>query len=618
MSKLDEKSINSEKSKQLKWLVNFIIALIPALIVYILIIKEPFFGIDAMLCDLVYSQMNGTGDEIKLICVDEETLDAYGTFSEWSRDKSAQLLNWLYEDEDTQPAVVAIDIMFVGETDASTDERLADAAKGKNVVTTTNLVFRGKTQYNTDGTPYYSARNIEMEEYPYDALLENIETGYANTDISKDGFVRTSRLITNVDGIDRYSFATQVYLSYMKTQGQYEEALAKIQENPQVQFFYSGKPEEFSHYSLKDVLDGKIPKEAFKGCVVMVGAYAPGMQDSYHSAAKRSKEMYGVEINANITRALMTDKTATRLPVKYVAMVAAVLLFIFTFFSREMNMYPALLAGSWIILIDIIAGRIFATHGKVMSLIYVLIITIFVMVCIVVEKYVWETIKKKRVLNSFKKYMAPQVIENMSKDDKFHIELGGEKRNVAVLFVDIRGFTSLSEKLNPEQIVQILNRYLTLTSECIFDHNGMLDKFIGDATMAIFNAPNDQEDYVYQAVLAGLDMQKKGSELGKELQKEYGRTVNFGVGIHVGEAVVGNIGSSKRMDYTAIGDTVNTASRIEGKSASGELLISEEVYKILEGRIKAEFKEEMSLKGKEKPVPVYSVTGIVEMNEKAE
>ena len=142
----------------------------------------------------------------------------------------------------------------------------------------------------------------------------------------------------------------------------------------------------------------------------------------------------------------------------------------------------------------------------------------------------------------------------------------------------------------------------------------MLDKFIGDATMAIFNAPNDQEDYVYQAVLAGLDMQKKGSELGKELQKEYGRTVNFGVGIHVGEAVVGNIGSSKRMDYTAIGDTVNTASRIEGKSASGELLISEEVYKILEGRIKAEFKEEMSLKGKEKPVPVYSVTGIAEMN----
>ena len=138
----------------------------------------------------------------------------------------------------------------------------------------------------------------------------------------------------------------------------------------------------------------------------------------------------------------------------------------------------------------------------------------------------------------------------------------------------------------------------------------MLDKFIGDAAMAVFNAPTDLEDYLFKAVSAAVDIKNCGETLGKRLQEQYGKTVNFGIGLNCGEAVVGNIGCEIRMDYTAIGDTVNTAARLESKAAGGEILISEALYERLKDRIDAQFKEDTSLKGKAFPVKVYSVLGV--------
>lgn len=594
----------------MKKYTNCLIALIPAILVFFLILKEPFYGLDCMITDSLYSQMNGTGNDIKIIAIDEESLTEYGPLAEWSRDKSTALLNRLYEDDSKSPAVVAFDIMFIGDDDKSVDEGLVEASEGKNVVSATNIVYRGTTRYDSNGMPYYDARNIEMEERPFSALNEVVESGFANADISKDGFVRSARTSVDINGEQRYSFAAQVYRTYMSSLSKGKEADDYLKGKKQTYFYYSGKPGEFEHYSLKDVLDGKIPGEAFKDCIVYVGAYAPGLQDSYHSAAKRGTDMYGVEINANITRALMLDKTANKINPLYVALVAAVLFFIYTLLAQKMSMYPAVLSGLWIVIIDVVTGKVLSMNGKLISQIYTIIVWVLVSAFIIIQKYLWEKIKKRQVINSFKKYMAPQVIDQMAKDDEFEFELGGVRRDVAVLFVDIRGFTSLSEALTPEEIVRILNRYLTLTSECIFEYGGMVDKFVGDCTMAIFNAPNDQEDYVFKAVQAGILMKEKGEVLGKELEEEYGRRVSFGIGIHTGPAVVGNIGSERRMDYTAIGDTVNTASRIESKSGAGELLVSEEVFIQLEGRINAEFKEKMTLKGKAKPVKVYIVKGI--------
>lgn len=590
-------------------LANIGLAIIPAIFILILSYLDPLYSFDAMLCDKLYSQMNGCGDDIKLICIDEETLAEYGPLTTWSREKSAQLINRLYMDSDNAPAVFAMDIMFIGDADEEIDAKLVTAAKSvPHMVVASNLVYRGKTAYTAGGVPYYDSTNIDMEERPYKLLDETVASGYANAQLSKDGFVRTTQIRANIDGVERYNFVAQIYNEYVAATG--DADVEKLPEENMVQFFYSGKPGEFAHYSMKDVMDGKIPASEFAGKIVMVGAYAPGLQDSYHSSARRGQDMYGVEINANILKAFMTGKTATRVPAMTVALIFAIAVFLYTYAARIMKMYPAIIVGFWILLVAGIAGRVLATKGYIISLIYIITTIILIWAWIIIEKYVIEAVKRRQTLNSFKRYIAPQVLDKLVRNGQFHVELGGEKRHVAVLFVDIRGFTSMSEVLSPEQMVQILNRYLTLTTSCIFEHGGMLDKFIGDATMAIFNAPNDQEDYVYEAIMAGLDMQKKGDELGKELEQEFGKTVSFGVGINVGDAVVGNIGCDVRMDYTAIGDTVNTASRIEGKALKGEVLLSEEAYKMVEDRIDAEFKEAMVLKGKQEPVNVYVVKGL--------
>ena len=586
---------------------RILLPIIPALLALLLILVEPFYGLDTMVSDKLYSQMKGVDNRIKIIAIDEATLAEFGPFSSWIREKSADLINTLYTNEENSPAVLAFDVMFIGESDNQVDTILAEAANNaSNIVVASNLVYQGKTKYKSNGMPYYDSWNIAYEEEPYEALLNNAKKGFTNVSISKDGFVRSTQLFTDNKDELLFSFPSQIYNEYQVANGGGNTVEKEIA-NPFIQFFYGGKPGEVIRYSLKDVLDDKVPSSEFADSIILVGAYAPGMQDSYHSAAKRGSDMYGVEINANIVNALLHDKTARPVTPIIIAVLCALIIGIYTYAAREMKMYPALIVGLWIVIAYIGLGRVLATHGYIISVIYFPITCVLVMAWIVVEKYVLETIKKKRVLDVFKKYMAPQVIDSLAKDELFQIQLSGENRHVAVLFVDIRGFTTMSEDLAPEEVVKILNEYLSLTTSCIFEHNGMLDKFIGDATMAVFNAPNDQYDYVYQAVMTAVDMQKKGSTLGKQLAQKYGKEVSFGIGVNVGNAVVGNIGSESRMDYTAIGDTVNTAARLEARALPGEILISEAVKDLLKDRITTEFKERMSLKGKQQEVSVYRV-----------
>ncbi|MDO4501035.1 MAG: adenylate/guanylate cyclase domain-containing protein [Erysipelotrichaceae bacterium] len=228
-----------------------------------------------------------------------------------------------------------------------------------------------------------------------------------------------------------------------------------------------------------------------------------------------------------------------------------------------------------------------------------------------VIKYLSEVLKKRKILSAFKKYVAPQVVEEISKKGEFNIVLGGEKRDIAVLFVDIRGFTPMSEGLKPEEVVEILNEYLNLTTNAIFKNKGTLDKYIGDATMAVFNAPIDLDDYVYRAVLTALDIAKGSEALHQKLMDRFGKSVSFGIGVNCGDAVVGNIGCDFRMDYTAIGDTVNTAARLESNAKPSQILISEEVKKRLEGRIKVTEIGYIPLKGKSKEICVYQLDDVL-------
>jgi class 3 adenylate cyclase len=187
--------------------------------------------------------------------------------------------------------------------------------------------------------------------------------------------------------------------------------------------------------------------------------------------------------------------------------------------------------------------------------------------------------------------------------------LGGKHAEITTLFADIRGFTTYSEMLSPEDLVSVLNRYLKASADAVLEQEGTIDKFMGDGMMAWFNAPIPQKDHTLRAVRAALKIRDSISYLHKELPKE--AHLSFGVGIHFGDAVLGLVGTEQRVDYTAIGDSINTAKRIQENSEAGQILISEDAYKKVSKRIQTNPVDPIRAKGKREPLKVYEVVGLI-------
>ena len=206
----------------------------------------------------------------------------------------------------------------------------------------------------------------------------------------------------------------------------------------------------------------------------------------------------------------------------------------------------------------------------------------------------------------FERMVSPAVIEQLDPDK---LQLGGKRAGITTLFADIRGFTSFSETVDPETLVSVLNRYLAAAAEAILAEQGTIDKFMGDAVMAWFNAPILQPDHAIRAVRAALRIRQAVEVLKQEIPSELQRS--FGVGIHYGEVVLGLVGTETRLEYTAIGDSVNTAKRIQENSSAGQILISAEVYAQLDNQVNARKVEPISAKGKKQPVVVYEVIELV-------
>ena len=205
----------------------------------------------------------------------------------------------------------------------------------------------------------------------------------------------------------------------------------------------------------------------------------------------------------------------------------------------------------------------------------------------------------------FEKMVSPAVIDQLDPDA---LQLGGKRGMITTLFADVRGFTSFSETLAPEQLVSILNQYLAAAAEAILVQEGTVDKFMGDAVMAWFNAPIPQADHTLRAVKAALGIRDSIAALHRQLPPEF--HLGFGVGIHYGPAVLGLVGTEKRIDYTAIGDSINTAKRIQENAAAGQILISEDAYKLVRRKVAARSVDPIQAKGKRKPVKVYEITGL--------
>ncbi|MBP3578006.1 MAG: adenylate/guanylate cyclase domain-containing protein [Lachnospiraceae bacterium] len=568
-----------------------------------------FLAIENGISDAVYRRPLGSSQNIVIIGVDEDTLAAYGKFEDWSREKLAQLVEVLSAEQDKAPAVIGMDFLLTGESESNpeSDARLVTAVKmAGNVIFATRLEYQTSIGQNADGSFYADEWNIKRIEKPFAALAAVSRQGYANTLVDSDGFVRRSRLTVMAEDEVQKSLAYQVYNVYQEALGKNTREYDSI-----VQFQYSGTPGTYEKVSLVDVLEGKRDLRIFRNAIVLVGAYALGMQDSYHVAVDHGEQMYGVEIHANIIESLLDGKIVKDVPKIWATVAISFVLAGYAFVAqRHRKLLPIVLEGVAVMMFWLIAGIILKNFSWILPLSVVELGILLLMIYFVITKYVVEKVEKKRVIKAFERYVAPEIVKELGKDESFESRLGGERRDIAVLFVDIRGFTTMSESLQPEQVVDILNEYLELTSRSIFNNQGTLDKFIGDATMAVFNAPVDLDDYVFKAVCAAYDMRKGAEALEKKLTEQFGNSVQFGIGVNCGPAIVGNIGSVKRMDYTAIGDTVNTAARLESNAKRGEILISEAVYERIKDRIEAEPVGELSLKGKATKILTYRLVDI--------
>jgi len=591
-----------KKKSAMVYILGFVIAFA---VTFLVGFSDILYSFDSLLRDKLYQQPRGINNKIKIVAIDDRTLQELGPLNTWDRTIYADTINALGD----YPAVIGLDVMIFGETDENSDDILKKACEDSGrVVAGSYINYTSVYKTTEDGKAYIDHFNIAEIEQPI--IKDNTVTGFVNATADDDGIVRSAFVTTDFEGETYGSFAHEIYSLYCQNTGN-DMNTPKLDKNGRMWINYAGRPYDYEHISLCDVVSGKVDPKIFTDCIVMIGAYATGLQDQF-SVPNSADQMFGVEIHANIVQALLDGKCpvpANRVPSAILSgLIAAIVYFV----SRKFR----LAASSGITFVavagSVIGGMTLNSAGTSFPILYAPLFSIIYYLINIIRRYLEASAEKRKITAAFKKYVAPQVVEEIAKTGNYHIKLGGENRDIAVLFVDIRGFTPMSESLEPEQVVDILNSYLNLTTNSIFDNGGTLDKFIGDATMAVFNAPFDLDDYVFRAVKTAKAIVDGGNAIESQFLEKYGKSVSFGVGVNCGPAVVGNIGCDFRMDYTAIGDTVNTAARLESNAKRGQVLLSEYVYEKVKDRITVEEIGEIPLKGKSKGVFVYSLVDINE------
>ncbi len=566
---------------------------------------------DIGISDRLNQRESVTNKKIYIIGIDDKTLQKYGPVNKWSREIPAKLISLLNGAEGARPAVIGFDVIYSEEADREADDYFASVCgEAGNVVAAMSFSFKEQPERGEDGRIVYNPYHVDYVIEPYASLKNEVICGFANTFVDTDGYVRQAMAYLDYEGERAYSLSAQVYKVYRESRGEEAVFPAVYGRNNRFYFTYSGKAGGYSVVSMADVLDGTVDPAVFQDAVVLVGAYAVGMQDAYMPAIAHNSQMYGVEIHANIIEALLEGKTQLPAPPLLYALAAALLCGVFYVCSEKMRMLYATILLAALTVLDLVFVKVMYGNGWIVPTILLPLCLLVIWLLQMVRRYLAEIMRRRRVINVFKQYVAPQVVDKISKDKDFELVIGGENRHIAVLFVDIRGFTTMSESLKPEEVVEILNEYLGLTTQAIFDNGGTLDKFVGDATMAVFNAPFDLDDYIFRAVATAWDMRAGADRIAEKFRERYGKSVSFGIGINCGNAVVGNIGCDFRMDYTAIGDTVNTAARLESNAKPGQILISKEVYEAVKDRVAVTPIGEIPLKGKSNGVFVYQIDSV--------
>ncbi|MEE9406212.1 MAG: adenylate/guanylate cyclase domain-containing protein [Candidatus Aenigmarchaeota archaeon] len=514
--------------------------------------------------------------EIAIVAIDDRSLQEIGRWP-WDRRQFADAITLL-----KAAKVVGIDVSFFEPSDD--DQLLQDAisSEGNVVLAAEYSAFSRK-----DGRLYGELFMKPVVDSDY---------GYVNLFTEADGVTRKAPLYMAGDEGSK-SFGLVIAEKYLGI------PITPPIETILINFF--GPPNSYETIPFADLVKGRYDASKLDGKIVLIGATSTDLHDEQYVPVSGGKAMSGVEINANLVQTLVLRDYIFRQDAASTILVMFILSLLTGLAMSKLRMLFATAAAVLIIIGYTLLSIAMIEQGLVMNILYPAVSVASVFVVIIILYYGIEKKNKEWVTSIFGKYVSPAVVDEiLETTTKDEVRLGGTKRTITALFADIRGFTALSEKMTPEQVIDMLNHYFGDMTEKVFSHGGTLDKYMGDCLMAFFNAPLKQKDHTIKALKAALEMQASAKELAK---KEGMPAVKYGIGVNTGPAVVGNMGSEKRLDYTIIGDAVNLASRLCSKAEGDKVIIAEGTYRLVKDRVKVKKVGKMGFKGKAKPIMVYEV-----------
>lgn len=581
-------------------------ALLFSLAMVLLASSKVFFEENQRVNDLFYQKTSMTNPNICIIGIDATSIDKLGSFP-FDRKIFADLINILTENQE-QPIAIAMDILFTGETNQESDQALVDAVAGTDkVILACSGNYGTEIVFTQDNEFYLENFRLQSMNYPFSALYSVANLGHINSSLDADGILRHG--ILNIQSMEGESIPS-LHLALYEKYCEFNSVEPEMMPENNWYISYSAKSGGYyDGYSLEKVLSGEIPSSVFKDKLVLVGPYTIGLQDHFYTAIDHTNYMYGVEYQANALELLIKQEFVTTLSDRFHdAVLGGLLFFLFLLTHGKKLLLTGLICS--ISSLGFVQFAVFLfEQGFLLDIFYVPLGLLFLFLVNIISHAVTSSVEKAKVTATFKRYVAPVVVEQILKEGVDNLKLGGTNMDVSVMFIDVRNFTPMSEKFPPEIVVDILNRFMDCMAETIMKNGGTLDKFIGDAIMCFWGAPLPQEDYVYKSVETALQIIENIQPIAKEVEELYDHQVFVGIGIQCGKAVVGNIGSHTRMDFTVIGDTVNTAARLEANAKGGNIInISQNVYEnVSDSFLCQEIPGGLSLKGKEGIFRAYTV-----------
>ena len=552
---------------------------------------DVFFGTQLRFSDALFPGTEPDAD-IVVVAVDDESLADVGAWP-WSREVHARLIDRL---ENAGAATVAYDVAFLEPgADPAADQALAQAiARGGNVRLAAIATFDARTP-TVDGPPVAA-----MVQYPI-PLLRDAAAGIGTTNVfpDRDGVVRALPAeVGEPSGGSVPSLALSVL-------GASSAASVATGPGGLMDINYA---EGFPVVSAVDVLDGRAPPNLFASKDVLVGVTALGLGDQKLTPLDKANGQPGVIVLANAYNTMKRGAYLT--PASNGETFAFVVALAFLVLAAVAFLPLWLSALATALLFATYFAVAFATFdsGTVLNLVYPPLAMVVGFVAGLGLRYFGEMRERRHVTRVFGRYAAPHVVrEILAKPEDAVRSLQGETRELSVLFADLRGFTAASEQLAPADVVAALNVYLEAMTTAIQDEDGTIDKFVGDEVMAFWGAPLEQPDHALRAARAALRILELIEDVMMRPPAIDLKVKGAGVGIATGPCLVGNVGSMRRLDYTAIGDTVNTAARLCSSAEPGVIIVTEACAQRLRGSLALGDLPDLIAKGKREPIRIAQV-----------